>query len=184
MPFEFEKLEIPGLVLIRPRVFEDPRGYFQETYKQSDFSANGIDQVFVQDNLSSSTRDVLRGLHYQLPPSAQGKLVSVVRGKAWDVAVDIRKHSPHYMQWEGVELSEENRLMFYIPPGFAHGFVALSEVVHFSYKCTAEFDPGSERGIRWDDPRLNIRWPVANPLVSDRDRELPLLRGAEIFNDL
>ena len=184
MPFAFEKLKIPGLVLIRPRVFDDPRGYFLETYKHSDFAANGIDQVFVQDNLSSSVKNVLRGLHYQLPPSAQGKLVSVARGKAWDVAVDIRRNSPHYMQWEGVELSEENRLMFYIPPGFAHGFVALSEEVNFSYKCTSEYNRESERGIRWDDPRLNIRWPIDTPVVSDRDRELPYLKDTEIFSDL
>lgn len=184
MPFEFKRLTIPGLVSVRPRVFGDPRGYFLETYKQSEFSANGIDEVFVQDNLSSSSLHVLRGLHYQLPPSAQGKLVSVVKGRAWDVAVDIRKHSPHFLQWEGVELSEENRLMFYIPPGFAHGFLALSGEVYFSYKCTAEYDCESERGIRWDDPQINIGWPVDNPLVSDRDRGLPLLKDAEIFNDL
>lgn len=184
MPFEFEPLKIPGLVIVRPRVFGDPRGYFLETYKRSDFEAYGIDAHFPQDNLSSSTRGVVRGLHYQLPPAAQGKLVSVVKGRVWDVAVDIRKNSPHFLEWVAVELSVEDHAMFYVPPGFAHGFTALSEEVHFLYKCTAEYSPEQERGIRWDDPQINIKWPVDTPIVSDRDRQLPLLKNAEIFKDL
>lgn len=181
MPFEFEPLGIPGLIVIRPKVFGDARGFFLETFKRSDFADNGIDCEFVQDNLSFSSRDVIRGLHYQLPPAAQGKLVSVIKGKAWDVAVDIRKGSPHFLKWHGVELSEENHTMLFIPPGFAHGFVALSDEVHFLYKCTSEFAPSLERGIRWNDPDINIKWPIENPIVSDRDAKLPLLKDAEIF---
>jgi len=183
MPFEFERLKIPGLVVIRPRVFGDPRGYFLETYKRSDFEANGIAVHFAQDNLSASTRGVVRGLHYQLPPAAQGKLVSVVRGRVWDVAVDIRRDSPYFMKWEAVELSEEDHVMFYIPPGFAHGFAALSDEVHFLYKCTVEYSPAQERGIRWDDPQIDIQWPVERPIVSHRDRRLPLLKNAVVFEE-
>jgi dTDP-4-dehydrorhamnose 3,5-epimerase len=182
MPFEFESLEIPGLVVIRPRVFGDARGFFLETFKRSDFADNGIDCEFVQDNLSFSTRNVIRGLHYQLPPAAQGKLVSVIKGRAWDVAVDIRKGSPHFLKWLPVELSEENHTMLFIPPGFAHGFVALTDDVHFLYKCTFEYAQDLERGIRWNDPDINIKWPIENPIVSDRDANLPLLKDAEIFN--
>ncbi len=181
MPFEFEPLEIPGLIVIRPKVFKDPRGFFLETFKRSDFADNGIKGEFVQDNLSFSTRDVIRGLHYQLPPEAQGKLVSVIKGRAWDVAVDIRKGSPYFLKWHPVELSEENHTMLFIPPGFAHGFVALSDEVHFLYKCTFEYAQDLERGIRWDDPDINIEWPIENPIVSDRDANLPLLKDAEIF---
>jgi dTDP-4-dehydrorhamnose 3,5-epimerase len=181
MPFEFEPLEIPGLVAIRPKVFKDHRGFFLETFKRSDFADNGIDGEFVQDNLSFSTRNVIRGLHYQLSPAAQGKLVSVIKGRAWDVAVDIRKGSPHFLKWHGLELGEKNHIMLFIPPGFAHGFVALSEDVHFLYKCTSEFAQNLERGIRWDDPDINIEWPIENPIVSDRDTNLPLLKDAEIF---
>ncbi len=180
MPFEFKQMQLPGLVQIQPRVFGDSRGWFFESYKKSDFVDNGIDYDFVQDNYSFSTRNVLRGLHYQLPPAAQGKLVSVVRGKAWDVAVDIRRDSPHYLRWEAVELSEENHIMLFIPPGFAHGFVALSEGVHFLYKCTSQYVQGLERGIRWNDPEIGIMWPVENPMVSERDANLPLLKDAEI----
>lgn len=183
MPFEFERLKIPGLVVIRPRVFPDPRGYFLETYKRSDFKTFGIDVSFLQDNFSTSTGGVIRGLHYQLPPAAQGKLVTVVSGKVWDVAVDIRKDSPHFLQWEAVELSAEDHAMFYIPPGFAHGFAALSDEVHFLYKCTAEYNRDLERGIRWDDPQIGIKWPVESPTVSDRDRELPPLKEADLFEE-
>jgi len=180
MPFEFKPMEIPGLVQIRPRVFRDSRGCFFETYKKSEFVDNGIDYDFVQDNYSFSTRNVLRGLHYQLPPAAQGKLVSVVKGRAWDVAVDIRRDSSHYLEWKAVELSEENRTMLFIPPGFAHGFVALTDEVHFFYKCTSQYAQELERGIRWNDPDIAIQWPVENPLVSERDAKLPLLKDAEI----
>lgn len=180
MPFEFKQMEIPGLVQIQPRVFGDSRGYFFETYKKSDFVDNGIDYNFVQDNYSFSTRNVLRGLHFQLPPAAQGKLVSVVRGRAWDVAVDIRRDSLYYLQWEAVELSAENHIMLFIPPGFAHGFVALTDEVHFLYKCTSQYAQELERGIRWNDPEIGIKWPVEHPVVSERDAKLPLLKDAEI----
>lgn len=180
MPFEFKPMEIPGLVQIRPRVFGDARGYFFETYKKSDFVDNGIDYDFVQDNYSFSTRNVLRGLHFQLPPAAQGKLVSVVKGRAWDVAVDIRRESSHYLEWEALELSEENHIMLFIPPGFAHGFVALSDEVHFLYKCTSRYARELERGIRWNDPDIAIKWPGEYPVVSERDAKLPLLKDAEI----
>lgn len=181
MPFEFTRLEIPDLVLIEPKVFIDPRGFFLETFKKSDFKNFGIADEFVQDNCSFSERNVIRALHYQLPPKAQGKLVSVLKGKVWDVAVDIRKNSPYFLKWLGMELNEENHRMFYIPPGFAHGFAVLSENAHFLYKCTEEYSPGFERGIRWNDPEINIQWPVAEPLISDRDRNLSLLKEAEIF---
>ena len=178
MPFEFKQMKLPGLVLIQPRVFGDSRGYFLETYKRSDFTSNGIDLDFVQDNHSFSTRNVIRGLHYQAPPAGQGKLVSVIKGSVWDVAVDIRQDSPHYLQWEAVELTENNHAMLFIPPGFAHGFIALSDKVHFLYKCTAEYAPKCEQGIRWDDPQINIEWPVENPVVSERDAKLPTLEEA------
>ena len=158
MSFAFEPLAIPGLVLVKPRVFPDDRGFFLETYKRSEFAVAGIDADFVQDNHSRSTRGVLRALHYQLPPFAQGKLVRVSEGRIWDVAVDLRSSSPTFKKWVGVELSDENHHMFWIPPGFAHGFVALSDTVHLLYKCTAEYDKPSERGIRWDDPELAVAW--------------------------
>lgn len=151
-----------------------------ERYKKSDFDQYNI-PAFVQDNYSCSKFGVVRGLHYQLSPHAQGKLVTVIKGKIWDVAVDVRKDSISFGKWEGIELSEENNLSFYIPPGFAHGFVALSDNVHFFYKCTNEYDLLSEYGIRWDDPDLNIDWKVANPLLSERDRKWPFLRDAQYF---
>jgi dTDP-4-dehydrorhamnose 3,5-epimerase len=181
MPFEFTRLEIPDLVLIEPKVFTDSRGFFLEIFKKLDFKKFGLDNEFVQDNYSFSIKNVIRALHYQLPPNAQGKLVSVLKGKVWDVAVDIRKNSPYFLKWLGLELSDENHRIFYIPPGFAHGFAVLSEEAHLIYKCTAEYSPGLERGIRWDDPEIDIQWPVAEPLISDRDRNLSLLKKAEIF---
>ncbi|MCU0284987.1 MAG: dTDP-4-dehydrorhamnose 3,5-epimerase [Acidobacteria bacterium] len=181
MPFEFKGLEIPGLVQIQPRVFKDMRGYFFETFKKSDFVENGIHCDFVQDNYSFSTQNTMRGLHYQLPPAAQGKLVSVLKGRAWDVAVDIRRDSPHYLKWTAVELNEENHIMIYIPPGFAHGFAALSSEVHFFYKCTSQYVQECERGIRWNDPDIGIKWPVANPVISEKDARLPFVHNAEVF---
>lgn len=180
MPFEFQRLEIPDLILVKPRVFRDERGFFLETYKQSDFSTHGIPEAFVQDNHSRSTRGVLRGLHYQNPPQAQGKLVRVVRGEVFDVAVDLRRGSPTYKVWNSVVLSEESAEMFYIPPGFAHGFCVLSDVADFVYKVTAEYAPELDAGIRWDDPEIGIDWPVAEPIVSSKDAGLPLLAEAEI----
>lgn len=176
MPFKFKELEIPGLMLIEPKVFSDDRGFFMETYKESEFMENGIREKFVQDNFSKSSKDVIRGLHFQIEPKAQGKLVQVVSGKVWDVAVDLRDNSPTYLKWIGLELDDVTRKMFYIPPGFAHGFAALSDEVIFQYKCTNEYDMIAERGIRWDDTDIGIDWPVENPTVSDRDRGLPFLK--------
>ncbi|HPM43277.1 MAG: dTDP-4-dehydrorhamnose 3,5-epimerase [Spirochaetota bacterium] len=176
MPSAFKKLEIEGLILVEPVAFHDERGFFLESFKESEFAAAGITERFVQDNHSLSARNVIRGLHYQKEPSAQGKLVRVIKGRAWDVAVDLRPGSLSFGKWLGMELSEENRLMLYIPPGFAHGFAALSDEVHLLYKCTREYDPALDAGIRWDDPDLAVKWPVENPILSSKDRNLPLLR--------
>jgi dTDP-4-dehydrorhamnose 3,5-epimerase len=176
----FTPLSLSGLMLIEPPVYADERGFFLETYKASRFAAHGIPEVFTQDNHSCSCRGVLRGLHYQVPPLAQGKLVRVVEGRIWDVAVDIRRGSPTFGRHQGVELSGEHAAMLWIPPGFAHGFVVLSEKAHFLYKCTAEYDRASERGIRWDDPELAIPWPLRNVQVSPKDAALPRFADAEI----
>ena len=179
MNFEFERLSIPEVILIKPKVFDDERGFFLEFYKYSIFKEAGIDFIFVQDNHSKSKKGVLRGLHYQLNPKAQGKLVRCIRGKVWDVAVDIRKGSPTYGKWVAVELSEENKFMLWIPPGFAHGFVAFedSEII---YKCTSEYEPSLDRGIIWNDPEIGIPWPVKEPILSKKDASLPPLKEAEI----
>lgn len=178
MPFEFITLEISEVILIKPRIFADERGFFLECYKQSDFAKVGINFNFVQDNQSMSKRGVLRGLHYQLEPKAQGKLVRCIKGKIWDVAVDIRKGSPNFAKWVALELSEENKFMLWIPPGFAHGFVSLedSEII---YKCTAEYDPTLDRGIIWNDPQIGITWPTTDPILSEKDAKLPRLNEAE-----
>jgi len=180
MPFNFKKLNIPDLLLIEPKVFKDERGFFMEKYKKSDFDKYNIPPL-VQDNHSYSQGGVIRGLHYQLNPYAQGKLVSVIGGKVWDIAVDIRKDSVYFGKWEGVELSEENNLSFYIPPGFAHGFVTLSRNAHLFYKCTNEYDLSSERGVRWNDPDLNIDWKVVDPILSEKDQGWPPLSKAQYF---
>ena len=180
MPFDFKRLDIPDLVLITPRAFQDARGYFMETYKRSEFVDNGLDDDFVQDNFSHSERGVLRGLHFQKAPEAQAKLVKVVRGAIFDVAVDIRRDSPTFGQWQGVSLTGENGQMFYVPAGFAHGFCGLSEEVDFTYKVSAEYAPTLDRGVRWDDPAIGINWPVEIPLLSEKDEVLPLLEAADI----
>lgn len=180
MPFTFAPLSIPDVILITPRVFLDPRGYFLETYKYSEFAAHGIRDIFVQDNHSHSAKDVLRGLHFQHPPKAQGKLVRAVRGAVFDVAADIRPSSPTFGQWVGEVLSDENRRMLYIPPGFAHGFAVLSDIADVSYKVTAEYAPEYDSGIAWNDPTLAIQWPVATPLISSKDAALPPLLAADI----
>jgi dTDP-4-dehydrorhamnose 3,5-epimerase len=179
MPFIFQRLEIPEIIFIEPRRFEDGRGFFMETYKYSDFSRNGISEHFVQDNYSRSARGVLRGLHYQKTPHAQGKLVQCMKGKIFDVAVDIRKGSPTFRRWIGAELTEENNCMFYIPPGFAHGFLAMSDIADVIYKCTREYSPEDDRGIIWNDPDIQIGWPIQTPLLSDKDNSHPLLRNAD-----
>jgi dTDP-4-dehydrorhamnose 3,5-epimerase len=179
MPFEFQRMEIPDVILVRPKVFGDDRGFFMETYKASEFKENGIDYDFVQDNHSRSQKGVLRGLHYQLKPMEQGKLVRCVRGRIWDVAVDIRKGSPWYGRWVAVELSEENKLMLWVPPGFAHGFVALEDNTEVIYKVTNEYAPELGRGILWNDPDLGIEWPIKKPILSEKDKNQPLFKEAE-----
>jgi len=178
MPFTFQPLAIPDLILIEARHSQDARGFFLETYKRSAFAAHGIDVSFVQDNYSRSVRGVLRGLHFQKPPRAQGKLVQVIRGEVLDVAVDIRRGSPTYGQWAGLRLSGDRFQLLYIPVGFAHGFCVLSDEADFVYKVTAEYAPELEAGILWNDPEIGIEWPVADPIVSPRDAALPRLREA------
>ncbi len=180
MPFSFRRLEIPDVVLIESQRFHDERGAFLEAYKHSAFAAHGIAGPFVQDNLSQSRRHVLRGLHYQKSPAAQAKLLLVVRGEIFDVVVDIRRGSPTYGRWAGVTLSAgAGPQMLYVPVGFAHGFVVLSEEATVVYKTTAEYAPELERGIRWNDPALNIAWPVASPMLNARDAGLPALAEAD-----
>ena len=158
MAFTFEKTKIPGVIIIQPQVFGDNRGYFMETFKKTDYVAAGIDKEFVQDNESSSTKGVLRGLHFQTNHT-QGKLVRVTHGEVFDVAVDVRPNSETYGQWVGVVLSSEKKNMFYIPEGFAHGFLVLSDTAEFVYKCTDVYDPTSEGGIPWNDETIAIEWP-------------------------
>lgn len=173
---------IPGLLILEPRVFADTRGYFLESYNQQKLSEAGISTVFVQDNESKSGRGVIRGLHYQLEPYAQSKLVRVIQGSVYDVAVDCRKGSPTFGQSFGLELSEENKLQFFIPKGFAHGFSVLSETAVFSYKCDAFYNPAAERGILYNDPALQINWgiDVSEAIVSGKDMILPLFADAEM----
>ena len=185
MPFEFEKQSIEGVILVKPKVFGDNRGFFMETYKKSDFVANGIDVEFTQDNHSKSTKGVLRGLHYQAKPYGQAKLVRCVKGRIYDVAVDIRKNSKTFGQYIKVELSEENKNMIYIPQGFAHGFVALSEDVEILYKTSGEYEPQADRGILWNDKEINIDWGIDfEPILSDKDKyqsELSEINKEELY---
>lgn len=180
---EFEPTEIPDVVLIRPKVFGDPRGYFFESWEERKFAAAGLDAKFVQDNHSRSARNILRGLHYQIQ-QAQGKLVRVVTGAVFDVAVDIRRSSPTFGRWVGVMLTEENHHMLWVPPGFAHGFVVLSESADFLYRCTDFWAPPHERAIAWNDPDLDIRWPLpegTQPLLSAKDAVARSFRDAEYY---
>lgn len=165
---------LEGLVLLEPRIFRDERGYFFETFKESLFRELGLPSQFLQDNCSQSKRGVLRGLHYQ-EPNPQGKLVRVGRGRVWDCVVDIRRGSKTFGQHFGVELSDENNLMMYVPEGFAHGFCVLSETADFIYKCTNLYSPKDEKGLLWNDPDLKIDWPVKNPIVSAKDQALSRL---------
>jgi dTDP-4-dehydrorhamnose 3,5-epimerase len=180
---EFERLQIPDVVLVRPRVFGDGRGFFLESWEKRKFAAGGIDADFVQDNHSRSLRHTLRGLHYQVV-RPQGKLVRVTSGAVFDVAVDLRRSSITFGRWVGAELSDENKHMLWVPPGFAHGFLVLSPSADFVYKCTDYYAPEAERCIRWDDPQLDIRWPLAAgaaPMLSAKDAAGSSFSAAECF---
>ncbi|MFO7791082.1 MAG: dTDP-4-dehydrorhamnose 3,5-epimerase [Bacteroidales bacterium] len=175
---EFIKTPISGPLILQPKVFGDKRGYFFESWRDAWFEKAGIDSKFVQDNESSSRYGVIRGLHYQLPPHPQAKLVRVILGHVLDIAVDIRKNSPTFGQHVAVELSDENHLQFFIPHGFAHGFAVLSEQAVFTYKCDDYYHPECEEGIAWDDPDLNIDWKInkQNAIISDKDKNNPLFK--------
>lgn len=176
MPSQFEKTHIEGVLLIKPRTFQDERGWFFETYKSSEFIIIGITKDFVQDNHSFSTKNVIRGIHFQRSPKAQGKLVRCIRGTIFDVAVDLRPNSPTFKKWVGYHLSEENKHMLWIPEGFGHGFSALTDHVEITYKCSDEYDPKLDGGVRFDDPELDIQWDIENPVISDKDKLLPYLK--------
>jgi dTDP-4-dehydrorhamnose 3,5-epimerase len=165
---------LPGAVVIEPQVFGDPRGFFYESYNQAKYVAAGITASFVQSNVSRSSKGVLRGLHYQWP-NPQGKLVSVLEGEVYDVAVDIRRGSPTFGQWAGVMLTADNHRHFWIPEGFAHGFCVLSDYATFTYQCTALYDAKADASIRWDDASLGIDWPISEPQLSEKDLKAPLL---------
>jgi dTDP-4-dehydrorhamnose 3,5-epimerase len=172
----FHELSLSGLTLIEPVVFEDERGFFLERYNQNIFRSHGITVEFVQDNHSRSAKHVLRGLHFQTSPFAQDKLVWVTRGTVFDVVVDLRKQSATFGKWEGVRLSENNRSMLFIPKGFAHGFVVLSERADFSYKVSSVYSADHDCGLVWNDPDIGIEWPVDSPILSGKDQQLPSLR--------
>lgn len=179
----FVPTAIPEVVIVEPQVFGDARGFFMETWHAGKFAAGGLDLHFVQDNHSRSAQGILRGLHYQIT-QPQGKLVRVVRGAVFDVAVDLRRSSPSFGRWVGVELSEDNHRQLWVPPGFAHGFYVMSESADFVYKCTELYAPEHERCLRWDDPALAITWPLrdgAAPLLSAKDAAGSLLRDAEVY---
>ena len=179
MPFTFKRLYITDVILVEAKAFPDERGYFQENYKESVFTNNGINTKFIQDNFSHSIKGVLRGLHYQKNPKAQAKLVTVLRGEIFDVAVDIRKNSPTYGQWVGEVLSETNHKLLYIPEGFAHGFCIISETADVLYKVNQEYSPEDEKGIMWNDSEINIEWPIDKPILHEKDSQLPSLQNAD-----
>ncbi|MHB8585811.1 MAG: dTDP-4-dehydrorhamnose 3,5-epimerase [Thermoplasmatota archaeon] len=181
MPFDFAPLpEFPEIIRVTPRAFGDDRGWFMETYKRSDF-AKHISYDFVQDNHSRSLgRGVLRGLHCQNDPTSQGKLVRVVEGEIFDVAVDVRRGSPTYCKWVSARLSAADRAMLWIPPGFLHGFQSLSETTEVIYKVTAEYDKATDRAIRWSDPTIGVVWPIAVPILSAKDATAPLLKDSDL----
>ena len=180
MTFEFKKLEIEDVILVSPKVFNDDRGFFLEGYKKSEFIKNGIDVEFNQDNHSKSTKGVLRGLHYQLPPKGQAKLIRCIKGKIFDVAVDIRKNSATFGRWVGEILSEDNKNMLFIPEGFAHGFIVLSSEAELLYKASNEYSKEHDRGILWNDPDINIDWGINYmPVLSDKDKNQPKLSEAK-----
>lgn len=171
---EIIETKLKDLLIIKPDVFGDNRGYFFEAYNKEVYASKGLTMTFVQDNESKSAKNVLRGLHFQKPPFAQGKLVRVVKGAVMDVAVDIRKGSPTFGMWDSVLLTEDNKWMYWIPEGFAHGFVTLEDNTVFTYKCTHAYNKASEGGIRWNDPMLDINWNIENPILSPKDEVQPL----------
>lgn len=179
MVFRFKKLEISDVILIEPKLYSDNRGFFYESFKESDFFLYGISDKFIQENYSHSTKNVIRGLHFQKSPQAQSKLVSVVKGKIFDVAVDIRKNSPTYGKWVGETLTDQNHRSLYIPEGFAHGFCVLSEEADVSYKVNNEYSPENDRGIIWNDSTINIAWTVEKPIISEKDNQLPTLEKSD-----
>ena len=179
MPFTFTPLALPDVILIEPKVFQDSRGFFAEVYKATDFKMNGITADFVQDNHSQSKANVLRGLHYQNNPKAQGKLVRVVTGSVFDAVVDIRQGSPTFGKWVGTILSAENNNMLWVPPGFAHGVLMLEDNTQLIYKVTELYSAEHDRSIRWDDPAIGITWPFQQPDLSEKDLKAPLLREAD-----
>jgi len=183
MPFTFQQMKIPDVILIEPKIYTDTRGYFTETYKRSEFIENGINENFVQDNWSHSMKGTLRGLHFQKQPKAQAKLVMVLKGEVFDVAVDIRKGSSTYGKWVGLNLSGKKAQMLYIPAGFAHGFCVLSDEADFVYKVSDEYSPELDSGILWNDPDIDIDWPITDPLLSAKDMALPLLKDADLDFD-
>mgnify|MGYP001294117773 FL=1 len=179
MPFTFKRLSIPDVILIEPQSFSDDRGFFFESFKESDFFSNGIDKKFVQDNFSHSANGVIRGLHFQKAPKAQAKLVTVLKGKIFDVAVDIRKNSPTYGKWVSEILSGDTHNLLYVPEGFAHGFCVISDEADVLYKVSNEYSQEHERSIIWNDPKLDIQWPIKKPIVSNKDNKLSLLENLD-----
>lgn len=180
---ELTPLSIPDVIVMTPKVFGDHRGFFMETFRDSFFRENVVDTTFVQDNHSRSTQGILRGLHYQIR-RPQGKLVRVTAGEVFDVAVDLRRSSPTFGQWVGEVLSQENKKLMWVPPGFAHGFYVISPEAEFVYKCTDYYAPEHERSIRWDDPDIGIQWPLlpaTHPLLSEKDEKGVALKDAEVF---
>jgi len=185
MPFEFENLNIPGVFLIKPRIFRDDRGFFLETYKKEDLKKVGIDSEFVQDNYSRSEYAVLRGMHFQREPHAQAKIVQCIRGAIYDVAVDLRRDSPTFGKYASYILSEDNRYQLYVPRGYAHGFLVLSDIAEVMYKVDNPYSPECEGGLIWNDQDVNIPWPVEDPILAERDQSWPplktLIREGELF---
>ena len=179
MSFTFKKLSIPDVIVIEPKIFPDERGEFLELFKQSIFEQNEINVKFVQDNISVSNLDVLRGLHFQKTPKSQAKLITVLQGEIFDVAVDIRKNSSTYGKWVGEILSENNRKLLFIPEGFAHGFCTLRENTIVMYKVSNEYSSELERSIIWNDPEINISWPIKNPILSEKDSQATILKNVD-----
>jgi len=179
MPFTYKKLNLSDVMLVEAKSFPDDRGYFKEIFKESSFIENEINTRFVQDNFSHSIKGVLRGLHFQKNPKAQAKLVTVLRGEIFDVAVDVRKDSPTYRKWLGETLSGQNHKLLFIPEGFAHGYCVLSDEADIFYKVNQEYSPEHDSGFIWNDPEINIKWPIDKPIISEKDQKLPLFKNAD-----